>query len=93
MVYHLYHAPSFHIFLHTLCYHQKLTEIDMGQNCSMGRFGASREVVVVVHARSWWAPVYLYLIRDKLVFVLFKLEFDSLSVKTTSYKYVTIPDE
>ena len=36
---------------------------------------------------------YLYLFRDRLVFYEFKLGFVSLSVKTTSYKYVTIPDE
>ena len=37
---------------------------------------------------------YLYLLRDRLVFFyMFKLGFVSLSVKTISYKYVTIPDE
>ena len=36
---------------------------------------------------------YLYLIRDRLAFVLFKLGFASLDIKSTDYKYISIPDE
>ena len=36
---------------------------------------------------------YLYIIRDSLVFVLFKLGFVSLDIKSPDYKYVLIPNE
>ena len=76
-----------------MCYHRNLTEIDMALDCSWAGLGrpGKRRLQSMLGADG--LLFYLYLFRDRLVFYEFKLGFVSLSVKTTSYKYVTIPDE